>query len=112
MKINILFVDDDKDVIDGYKRMLFSMKKEWEQYFAVSGEEALKIMDGNKIDVIVSDMKMPGMDGSALLEKVKELYPRILRIILSGHQDEIKISTIENKDFLIRYTNNKNVRKV
>jgi len=104
VKINILFVDDDKDIIDGYKRMLFSMKTHWEQYYAISGEDALKIMEENKIDVIVSDMKMPGMDGTALLGKVKELYPRVLRIILSGYQDEIKIirSTSLAHQFLLK----------
>ncbi|MCL5990740.1 MAG: response regulator [Bacteroidetes bacterium] len=104
MKISILFVDDDRDVIDGYKRMLFSMKKEWEQFYAISGEDALKIMEANKIDVIVSDMKMPGMDGTTLLSKVMELYPRVLRIILSGHQDDIKIirSTTLAHQFLLK----------
>ncbi|OGU11090.1 MAG: hypothetical protein A2X61_00250 [Ignavibacteria bacterium GWB2_35_12] len=114
MKISILFVDDDKDVIDGYKRMLFSMKKEWEQYYALSGEEALKILEENKIDVIVSDMKMPGMDGTELLGKVKELYPRILRIILSGHQDEIKIinTTTLAHQFLLKPCDTNQIKSV
>lgn len=104
MKVNILFVDDEQEVIDGYKRMLFSMQNEWTQFFAISGEEALKIMEENKIDVIISDMKMPGMDGTTLLSKVKEQFPGILRIILSGHRDEIKIimSTSLAHQFLLK----------
>ncbi|TAL69916.1 MAG: response regulator [Bacteroidetes bacterium] len=114
MKISILFVDDDKDVIDGYKRMLFSMKKYWDLYFAISSEEALNLMSENKIDVIISDMKMPGMDGTTLLGKVRELYPQILRIILSGHQDEIKIirSTTLAHQFLLKPCDANQIKKV
>ncbi|MBI5324322.1 MAG: HDOD domain-containing protein [Ignavibacteriae bacterium] len=114
MKISILFVDDEKDVIDGYKRMLFSMRKFWDQHFAISGEEALNILAGNNIDVIISDMKMPVMDGTVLLGKVKELYPHILRIILSGHQDEIKIimTTTLAHQFLLKPCDTNKIKQV
>ncbi len=114
MNISILFVDDDNDVIDGYKRMLFSMKKEWSMHFALSGEEALRIMSTAKIDVIISDMKMPVMDGTELLRQVKDLYPHILRIILSGHQDQVKIvrSTILAHQFLLKPCNANQIKNV
>jgi HD-like signal output (HDOD) protein len=90
MKINILLVDDEPEIINGYRRMLHSMKNEWGLFFALSGEEALGILEVENIDVIITDMRMPSMDGAMLLGKVKKHYPRILRLILSGHLDEQK----------------------
>jgi HD-like signal output (HDOD) protein len=83
----ILFVDDESMVLDGLRRMLRGMRNEWEMAFASSGHEALKILAGGQFDVLVTDMRMPGMDGCQLLEQVKGLYPQIIRIVLSGHSD-------------------------
>ena len=90
MKIKLLLVDDEQEIINGYRRMLHSMKNEWKLFFALSGEEALDILAVEKIDVIITDMRMPSMDGSILLAKVKKNYPHILRMILSGQLDEQK----------------------
>jgi Predicted signal transduction protein len=87
MKLKILFVDDEQNIINGLKRMLHFMKDEWQMYFALSGNEALKILNESEMDIIVTDMRMPGMDGAALLEKVKELFPPMIRIVLSGYSD-------------------------
>ena len=56
--------------------------------FAPSGPQALEILESKAFDVVVTDMRMPGMDGCELLGKVKELHPQIVRIILSGHSDK------------------------
>ncbi len=95
-KLKILFVDDEKDVLDGYMRMLFSMRKEWDMEFVLSGKEALEYLAKQETDVVVSDMKMPEMDGTELLSKIKEHYPNIIRLILSGHQDLIRIVSSTN----------------
>ncbi len=87
MVIRVLFVDDEKKILDGLRRLLRPFRKEWEMVFAQSGEEALKILETGHFDVIVSDMRMPGMDGAELLNKVKTLYPHMVRIILSGYSD-------------------------
>jgi len=87
MKLNILFVDDEQSIISGLKRMLHFMKNEWNMYFALSGLEALDILEKAEMDIVISDMRMPGMDGATLLEKVKKLYPATVRIILSGYSD-------------------------
>ncbi len=87
----ILFVDDEPNIIQGLKRMFYNMKNEWEMFFALSGEEALKLLQTTPIDVVVSDMRMPSMDGAELLNKVCDLYPQTVRIILSGHSDEMMI---------------------
>ncbi len=86
---SIIFVDDDPNVLDGIKRMLkFKFKpSEWELIFVTSGAEALKQLEAKRIDVIVSDMRMPGMDGVQLLNAVMERYPQTIRFILSGYSD-------------------------
>lgn len=86
--INILFVDDEPNILDGLQRMLRSMRREWQMYFANNGFEALEMLKEKEIDVIVTDMKMPGMDGAKLLYEVRNLYPHTVRIILSGYSEK------------------------
>lgn len=83
----ILFVDDESGILDGLRRMLRPHRKEWEMEFANGADAALAAMEAASFDMIVSDMRMPGMDGAALLEVVREKYPSMLRIILSGYTD-------------------------
>lgn len=92
----ILFVDDEPNIRDGMRRMLRSMRNEWDMEFAESGEAALGVMDEwrsarKPFDVVVSDMRMPGMDGADLLARVKEISPDSVRLILSGHSDTASI---------------------
>jgi len=88
MGLKILFVDDEPKVLEGMQRMLRSMRQEWDTAFALSGSEALEILSREPFDVVVSDMRMPGMDGSQLLTEVKRRYPDIVRIVLSGQSDK------------------------
>jgi HD-like signal output (HDOD) protein len=87
VKKAVLFVDDEVNIIQGLKRMLRSMRFEWDLFFAESGEEALRVLSQNHIDVIVTDMRMPGMEGAELLGKVMNDYPHVIRIILTGHSN-------------------------
>lgn len=87
MTKKFIFVDDDAKVLKGLQRMLRKYRKEWDMSFAISGTEALKMMDNNAFDVIVSDMRMPEMNGDELLEEVKKRSPQTVRIILSGHAE-------------------------
>src|SRR6266851_1369508 len=80
----VLFVDDDQNILDGIKRTLHSMRGEWQMAFSASGEEALKKLEESEFDVIVTDMRMPGKNGSELLAEVLERYPSMVRIVLSG----------------------------
>lgn len=80
----LLFVDDEKMVLDGLRRALHGMRGEWELRFVDSPIAALEALDQEPFDAIISDMRMPSMDGAELLERVKELHGDVVRIILSG----------------------------
>lgn len=68
----ILFVDDESMVLDGLRRMLRGMRNEWEMEFVASGHDAMEVLAGRQFDVIITDMRMPGMDGCQLLNQVKD----------------------------------------
>lgn len=84
---HLLFVDDESKLLDGLKRSLRPMRHEWNMTFVTSGEEALTTLEQAPFDVVVSDMRMPGMDGAQLMNEVQRRYPQIIRIVLSGHSD-------------------------
>jgi HD-like signal output (HDOD) protein/ActR/RegA family two-component response regulator len=84
----ILFVDDDSNVLDGIRRMLRDKAKEWDLHFRQSGADALALAATELIDVIVADLRMPGMDGAHLLREIMLKHPRTVRIILSGQSDQ------------------------
>lgn len=86
-KIKILFVDDEPAILESLRRALRAMRQEWDMQFAGNGPEALKMMERETYDVVVSDMRMPGMNGAQLLSEVKKLHPETVRIILSGQVD-------------------------
>ncbi len=88
----ILFVDDENRVLDGIRRMLYTERDRWEMQFALGGEAALQACEAGSFDVVVSDMRMPGMDGATLLGLIRDRYPNTARIILSGHS-EIALAT-------------------
>ncbi len=87
-KRRVLFVDDEPKILAALNRMLYSMRREWDTVFASSGSEALEIMDREPFDVIVTDMRMPGMDGAALLNEVMRRHPKVIRVVLSGQADK------------------------
>jgi len=80
----ILFVDDEPNILQGLQRALRPLRHEWDMAFVGSGPEALDLLVTSPFDVIVSDMRMPGMDGAQLLTAVMHLHPEIVRIALSG----------------------------
>src|SRR4051812_15631457 len=84
---NVLFVDDDVNVLNGLRRMLRPMRDEWQSAFAESGQEALAILACEPFDIVVTDMRMPSMNGAELLAEVLRLHPQVVRIILSGQAE-------------------------
>lgn len=83
----VLFVDDELQVLEGLRDSLRSHRREWHMVFAEGGEAALEELAQERFDVIVSDMRMPGMGGAQLLQRVREEYPETVRIVLSGHSE-------------------------
>jgi HD-like signal output (HDOD) protein/CheY-like chemotaxis protein len=83
----LLFVDDDAQVLEGLRCSLRKHRRQWEATFVESGEAALAHLRAAPVDVIVSDMRMPGMDGATLLGHVKDEFPGVIRIVLSGHAE-------------------------
>jgi HD-like signal output (HDOD) protein/CheY-like chemotaxis protein len=84
---SILFVDDDLDVLGGLRNLLRARRREWEMVFVNSGDEAVALLNTRSFDVVVSDMRMPKMDGATLLQIVKERAPSAIRIILTGQTE-------------------------
>ncbi len=83
---SILFVDDERSILKALERLVFDC--DYEAFFAESGEEGLKILENQPIDIVVSDMRMPVMNGHQFLRKVKEKHPGTTRIVLSGYASE------------------------
>ncbi|MEZ6135179.1 MAG: response regulator [Pirellulaceae bacterium] len=91
MSTTVLFVDDEANVLSGLRRMLRGQRNHWNMHFANGGVEALELLEKCPVDVIVSDMRMPGIDGAELLTRVSKQYPNTVRLILSGQSDQEKI---------------------
>jgi putative nucleotidyltransferase with HDIG domain len=83
----VLFVDDEPQVLEGIRRIIKQRENQWEVAFAPGGDEALNLLGASPFDVIVSDLRMPGMDGQTLLKLVCEKYPAVVRIVLSGQAE-------------------------
>ena len=100
-KADIMIVDDTSDVLSALKR---EMRDEpYNVLYSDSGVEALHILSGTSCKVIISDVKMPVMDGFELLEKVRILYPDMIRVVLSGHSDVKLVLDIVNEKGIDRY---------
>ncbi len=83
--LEVLFVDDDEDLLYSVKRMLYALRNVWTLHFALSGKKAIEIIESNKIDVVVCDIRMP------VLKYLQENFPSIIRIVLSGYSDQKSI---------------------
>jgi putative nucleotidyltransferase with HDIG domain len=86
--LRILFVDDDVDELDDLRELLQFKRGEWTTAFAVGGVAALEELSRERFDVIVSDMRMPGMNGAELLKLVHDRHPQVVRLMLSGQSED------------------------
>lgn len=84
---NVLFVDDERAVLDGLRSRLHRLHNKWNMEFVESGAVAIEHMQTHPYDVIVTDMRMPAMDGAKLLEIVSGQWPQAIRIVLSGYAE-------------------------
>lgn len=85
MAETIMFVDDEKQILRALKRLF--MDSPYETVFMENAEDALLYMETHSVNLLVSDIRMPGMDGFELLRRVKALYPWTIRVALSGYTD-------------------------
>jgi len=93
----VLFVDDEIQVLNALKRGL--MDQDYTCYFATSGKDALDILKKQTISVIVTDMRMPEMNGLQLLREVSVISPRTVKIVLTGYtQISQVLATINSVD--------------
>lgn len=108
---SLLFVDDEQPILRSLHRLF--RETDHSCFFAESGKEALAVLEKNEIELIVSDMRMPGMNGHELLKIVKERYPGTMRLILSGYAQEQEIFRAimdgSAKMYLLKPWNNENL---
>lgn len=100
MKHSILLVDDEVDNVDALERLF---RKRYTVFKATSGKEALKILDENKISLILTDQRMPGMTGVELLAKSMKENPEAIRILLTGYTDIESVIEAVNSGQIYRY---------
>jgi len=81
----ILFVDDEPELLESLERLLHPMRDRWEMVFARGGVEALAWLETKPFDVLVTDVRMPRLDGVRLLRWAKAKFPEMVRIVLSGY---------------------------
>ncbi|HEY1555371.1 MAG TPA: HDOD domain-containing protein [Kofleriaceae bacterium] len=86
-KKRILFVDDEPAILAGLKSLLRKERDRWEMVFASGAEAALAELTKQPFDVVISDMRMPGMDGAALLARIKQESPSTVRVMMTGHAE-------------------------
>ncbi len=100
-KRTVLFVDDEENILSALKRGL--LDEPYNTLFARSGREALEILARSPVHVIVTDMRMPEMAGLDLLRTVKQDYPHVVRMVLSGYTQVTTLLTAINQGEVFRF---------
>ncbi|RJQ80079.1 MAG: response regulator [Desulfobacteraceae bacterium] len=97
----VLCVDDEKNILNALKRLL--RKEAYRLLTCTSGQEALTVLAENDVHVVISDQRMPEMNGTELFSQIKVLYPHILRIILTGYTDVDTITNSINEGHIYKF---------
>jgi two-component system, NtrC family, response regulator HupR/HoxA len=97
----ILIVDDEERILNSLRRGLID--EPHNLLFADSGKKALEILEQNEVHVIITDMRMPEMSGLQLLKIVKEKYPNIVRLVLSGYTQVGTLLTAINQGEIFKF---------
>lgn len=101
IKSKILFVDDETFSLKMIKRVF--LDKPYDLFFATNGKEALEILRKEQIKVVITDLEMPELNGLVLVELIQKIYPNIVKIILSGNNDDQGILTIIKDTNIFKY---------
>lgn len=99
-KIAILYVDDEENNLISFKA---AFRIKYQVYTAISGDEAIRIMETKPVDVIITDQRMPNMTGVEFLEKIIEKFPDPMRILLTGYADMSAVVDAVNKGKIFHY---------
>lgn len=99
-KINILYVDDEQNNLVSFKA---TFRIKYNVHTAISGEDAIKILRTNPIDIIITDQRMPNMTGVEFLESILDEYPDPMRILLTGYADLNAVIDAVNKGKIFHY---------
>ncbi|MCO6057985.1 response regulator [Pseudomonas sp. MOB-449] len=99
--VTLLLVDDEENILNSLRRVLRS--EPYKLLIASDGENALEILQGTPVDLIISDARMPGMDGATLLTQVQRRWPQCLRILLTGYADLTTTIKAINEGQIYRY---------
>lgn len=97
----VLCVDDEASIRNALRRVF--LDEPWELLFAESGEKGLEVIRERHVDLVLSDFRMPGMDGVEFLKQVKEIRPDCMRIVLSGYADIRLIVSALNEGEIYRF---------
>ncbi len=97
----VLLVDDEESILNSLRRLLRSQP--YEILLADSGAKALEILKERPVDLVMTDARMPNMDGATLLAEIRKLYPSTLRILLTGYADVDMMTKAINEGQLYRY---------
>ncbi len=99
-KISILYVDDEENNLFSFKA---TFRIKYQVHTAISGDEALKILDSKEVQIIITDQRMPEMTGVEFLEIVLEKHPNPMRILLTGYADMGAVVDAVNKGKIFHY---------
>lgn len=97
----LLLVDDEVNVLKSLMRLLHAHN--YRLLMAASGAEALALMAREPVDLVISDMRMPHMDGAELLAKIRQQWPDTMRLLLTGHADMTQTVAAINQGEIYRY---------
>ena len=93
-KVVVMFVDDEEKVLRGLESMLFDHDDRWEMRFYNIAQEALKEMSDDQVSILVTDIQMPEMNGVELMKRVREEYPSVYCIALTGEAKKENLQSI------------------
>lgn len=99
--LSILCVDDEPSILSSLKRLFHP--KGYQIHIAVGGKAALELMDQVAVDLVISDMRMPEMDGVQFLEQVRQRWPDTVRLLLTGYADISSTIDAVNRGEIYRY---------
>ena len=101
LRHTVLCVDDEQNILNALKRLL--RKETFRLLTCTNGREGLELLARNDVQVVISDQRMPEMNGTDFLREVKDIYPQTIRIILTGYTDVETISNSINKGHIYKF---------